>query len=112
MKRATYTAFHNVFIAVAVFVGAMFGALIIEITPPSLEILGMDTSIPYAVFMAFFISSLLRLSSAILFIPLLREARLVRKKMSARELVFRVTRFNAFSGLLYEVVGMFRKNAK
>ncbi len=29
--------------------------------------------------------------------------------MGARELVFRVTRFNAFSGLLYEVVTVFRR---
>ena len=33
----------------------------------------------------------------------------VRRTMSARELVFRVTRFNAFSGLLYDVVTMFRR---
>ena len=46
---------------------------------------------------------------AVLFLPRLREVRQVRRTMTARQLVFRVTRFNAFSGLLYDVVTMFRR---
>ena len=47
--------------------------------------------------------------AAAVVLPGLREVRQVRRTMGARELVFRVTRFNAFSGLLYEVVTMFRR---
>jgi hypothetical protein len=42
------------------------------------------------------------------FVPRLEEVRKPRGSMSPRQLVFRVTRFNAFSGLLYEVVSFFR----
>ena len=50
----------------------------------------------------------LRMLVAAVFLSGLREVRQVRRTMGARELVFRVTR-NAFSGLLYEVVTVFRR---
>ena len=53
-------------------------------------------------------ASLLRILVALAFLPRLEEVRKPRRSMSPRQLVFRVTRFNAFSGLLYEVVSFFR----
>ena len=51
----------------------------------------------------------LRMLVAAVFLSGLREFRQVRRTMGAHEQVFRVTRFNAFSGLLCEVVTMFRR---
>jgi len=57
----------------------------------------------------FAISALLRGLVALAFLPRLQELKVPRRHMTPRQLVFRVTRFNAFSGLLYEVVAMFRR---
>ena len=38
-----------------------------------------------------------------------REVRPPRRSLSARNFVYRATRFNAFSGLVYEFVTLFRK---
>lgn len=46
---------------------------------------------------------------AAVLLPGLRAVRQVRRTLSARELVFRVTRSNALSGLLYAVATMFRR---
>jgi MFS family permease len=102
-------AFHNVFVAIGVFLGGMLGALLTWVVPVEWTVAGQLFAIPSVLLVVFAASALLRMLVAALFLPGLREVRQVRRTMSARELVFRVTRFNAFSGLLYEVVTMFRR---
>jgi len=108
-RRSTAMAFHNVLVAIGVFLGGMFGALLTRVVPAEWTVAGQALSVPSVLLAVFAVSACLRILVAAVFLPRLREVRQVRRTMSARELVFRVTRFNAFSGLLYEVVTMFRR---
>jgi len=109
-RRSTAMAFHNVFVAVGVFLGGMLGALLSRVIPAQWSVAGQTFSLPSVLLALFAVSACLRILVAALFLPRLQEVRQVRRTMSARELVFRVTRFNAFSGLLYDVVTMFRRS--
>lgn len=107
-RRARYMALHNVFVAMLVFVGGMFGALLSRTLPDELNLFGYQLAWGCVLLGVFAASSLLRILVALTFLPRLEEVRKPRRSMSLRQLVFRVTRFNAFSGLLYEVVSFFR----
>ena len=108
-RRATAMAFHNVFVAIGVFLGGMLGAFLSRVAPVEWDIAGRVFTLPSVLLLVFAASASLRILVAMLFLPRLREVRQVRRTMTARQLVFRVTRFNAFSGLLYDVVTMFRR---
>jgi MFS family permease len=108
-RRATTMAFHNVFVAIGVFLGGMLGAFLSRVAPVEWVVADRTFTLPSVLLLVFAVSATLRILVAVLFLPRLREVRQVRRTMSARELVFRVTRFNAFSGLLYDVVTMFRR---
>jgi MFS family permease len=108
-RRSVYMAFHNVFIAVAVFTGGMLGALVTRIIPREVTLYGWTWHLHSVLLAVFAVSALLRGLVALAFLPRLREVKIPRRQMSPRQLVFRVARFNAFSGLLYEVVTMFRR---
>jgi MFS family permease len=108
-RRATTMAFHNVFVAIGVFLGGMLGALLSRVAPAEWVVAGQVFTLPSVLLLVFAASASLRILVAVLFLPRLREVRQVRRTMTARQLVFRVTRFNAFSGLLYDVVTMFRR---
>ncbi len=108
-RRAGYMAMHNIFVAVVIFCGGMFGALLSRILPVEVHWSGKQLEWSSVLLGVFAISALLRALVAALFLSRLVEVRRPRRSMSARQLVFRVTRFNAFSGLLYEVVSMFRR---
>jgi MFS family permease len=107
-RRARYMALHNVFVALLVFAGGMFGALLSRTLPVELSLGGYQVAWNSVLLGVFAVSSLLRIIVALTFVPRLEEVRKPRRSMSPRQLVFRVTRFNAFSGLLYEVVAFFR----
>ena len=102
-------AFHNVFVAIGVFLGGMLGALLTRLVPAQWTLGDQVVVVPSVLLAVFAVSALLRIGVAVVFLPGLREVRQVRRTMSPPELVFRVTRFNAFSGLLYDVVTMFRR---
>lgn len=107
-RRTRYMAFHTVLIAVAVFAGGMLGAVLSEQLPHWWAASGQEWHWGSYLLGVFAISSVLRALVAALFLTRLREVKIPRRRMSPRQLVFRVTRFNAFSGLVYEVVAMFR----
>ena len=107
-RRSRYMAFHNVLTAFAVFGGGMLGALSIGALSQHSEALGWLWSGGSVLLGVFALSALLRGLVALWFLPRLEEAKIPRRRMSPRQLMFRVTRFNAFSGLLYEVVTMAR----
>jgi MFS family permease len=108
-RRAATMAFHNVFVAIGVFLGGMLGALLSRVAPVEWVVAGHMYTLSSVLLPVFAVSAALRVLVAAVFLPRLREVRQVRRTMTARQLVFRVTRFNAFSGLLYEVVTMFRR---
>lgn len=108
-RRSRYMAFHNVLTAVAVFGGGMLGALSIGALSRHSEPLGWLWGGGSVLLGVFALSALLRGLVALWFLPRLEEVKIPRRHMSPRQLIFRVTRFNAFSGLLYEVVTMVRR---
>ena len=110
-RRSAYMAFHNVFTAMAVFAGGMLGALLIRILPQDITLYGWTWHWGHILLAVFAISALLRGLVALAFLPKLQEVKVPRRQMTPRQLVFRVTRFNAFSGLLYEVVAIFRRSS-
>ncbi|HEY5646113.1 MAG TPA: MFS transporter [Pseudomonadales bacterium] len=102
--RATLIAVHNVFAAIAVFLGASLGALLVRFVPEEIALFGYTISVFTPLYGLFLASCLTRLGVALLFLPLLREVRRVRP-MSVGGLIFRVTRMHPVSGLIYEIVG-------
>lgn len=106
-QRATYAAFHNVATALGVFVGGMFGAGLVLILPPLTPWLGGAT-VASSLLSVFVVSSALRALIAIVLVRRVREMRRPRKAMSARTFIFRATRFNAFIGMMYELVTLIR----
>jgi len=107
-RRATFMAFHNVATNIAVFFGAMLGGYLGTIMPASITVSGSTYTWESVLLGVFFISSLARLTVASVFLPRLREVRTV-PQMSVTELIFRATRFNALSGLLYDIIGGSKK---
>ena len=108
-RRARYMALHNVFVAALVFGGGMFGALLSRTLPAQLELPGHPVAWGSVFLGVFAVSSARRALVALAFLPRLEEVRKTRRSMSPRQLVFRVTRFNAFLGLVYEAVAFFRR---
>jgi len=91
-RRSATMAFHNVFVAIGVFLGGMLGALLTRAVAVEWIVAGLAFAIPSVLLVVFAASACLRILVAAAFLPQLQE---VRRTMTARGLVFRVTRFNA-----------------
>lgn len=109
-KRATYMAVHNVFAGIGLFGGALLGGYLGMHLPQRFEVLGYEIHWLSALYNIFLLSFVLRMLTSLLLIPRLREARRVRP-ISLTRLIFRVGRFSAVSGLVFDVIGN-RKKAK
>jgi len=110
-RRATLMAYHNVLAALGVFVGAAVGGYLGTHLPRSITLAGESyewTSVLYGVFAA---SSLMRLLTAGLFLPRLKEVRNVRA-MSVAGVIFRVTRLHPLSGVIFDAVGFPQRRAR
>lgn len=105
--RSTLFAVHNILAALAVFLGASVGGLLAVLLPVEINLLGLELSLMTPLYGLFFLSCVLRLTVAAIFLPLLREVRRVRR-MSVGGLIFRVTRMHPISGLVYDLVGRAR----
>ncbi len=108
-KRASYQALQSVLLCAGVFLGSMLGALLIKTMPSKLDLGLFTLSLTTTIIWALVVSSLLRLLVAVYFLPHIKEKRKARYRVSATQLVFRVTRFNALMGLVYEIVTKIRK---
>jgi MFS family permease len=103
-KRATWLAVHNVGASLGVFVGATVGGYLGATLPKSFTIGTMPvewTSVLYGVFL---FSTVCRLAVVSVFLPRLKEVREVRP-LSMSGLVFRIARYNALAGLVFDVMG-------
>jgi len=109
-RRATFMAFHNVATNIGVFCGALLGGYLGTVLPKTISLGDTTYSWEYALLGVFAISSIARLIVALIFLPRLREVRVVRP-MTVTELIFRATRFNALSGLIYDIIGGSRKQS-
>jgi MFS family permease len=109
--RATLFAAHNVVAAVAIFLGASVGAVLAANMPEQIELLGFSYTLLTPLHGLFFISCLVRICVASVFLPLLKEVRRVRP-MSMGGLIFRVTRMQPISGLRFDIVGRKRRRSR
>jgi MFS family permease len=109
-RRATLMAVHNVLAATATFAGALLGGWLGTHLPDSLSVVGIEWSWLTPLYGVFIVSTVARLGVAAVFLPRLREVRKVRP-MTRSGLIFRVTRLHPVSGLIFDVVGRFRRNA-
>jgi len=103
-KRATYQALQNLAMTTGVFLGSMIGVWVVSSLPKMLAIGPLVIALPSVLGWAFLLSSTARLLISSFFLRRLAEPRKPRRQASPYELVFRFTRFNAFSGLLYDIV--------
>lgn len=106
-KRVTYMAAHNIFASVAVFLGAMLGGTLAATLPQQWH-LGVTIPWAYPLYGVFLISTMVRLTVALLFLRKLKDVRTVRPTTIGR-LIFRVTRFHPISGLYYDVIARTRR---
>ncbi len=107
-KRATFLAIHNVLANTGTFFGAMLGGFLGVVLPDEFHLLGLDIPWVSSLCNVFIISFVLRAVTAALFLPRVRETRRV-KQMTFSSLIFRVGRFNALSGLIFDIVGSRRR---
>jgi MFS family permease len=103
-KRATYMAVHNVIASTGIFAGALLGGYLGAVMPGEITLLGHTLILVSPLYGVFAVSTAIRLMVVIALVPRLKEVRQVRP-LSVRELIFRVTRLNALSGLFFDVVG-------
>jgi MFS family permease len=103
-RRATYLAVHNVIASVGIFSGAMLGGYLGAVLPTDIEMFGRQFSWQSPLIGVFVVSTIARAVVVIVLVPKVREVRTVRN-ISLGQLIFRVTRLNALSGIFFEVVG-------
>lgn len=108
-KRATYQALQNVLMTAGVFAGGMLGVLLVRFLPPALHAGAWSYALPTALFWAFLASAVARTGVALVFLPKVKEVRKPRRRSTPYALVYRFTRFNAFMGLMYEIVTRIRR---
>ena len=95
---AVYAAMQSALGAVAVFLGAITGGLIASAAPSVVEFVPFLREIRSPLFLVFFASFALRMAIAIWFIPRAVEPR-VRRRPKILQVIYRVSRFNAISGI-------------
>lgn len=103
-KRATYMAVHNVIASTGIFAGAILGGYLGTIMPGEISLLGRTLVLVSPLYGVFVVSTVVRLLVVVSLVPRLKEVRAVRP-LSVRQLIFRVTRLNALSGLFFDIVG-------
>ncbi|HLA41224.1 MAG TPA: hypothetical protein VJ417_14580, partial [Candidatus Glassbacteria bacterium] len=102
-QRVSYVAVHNVLFATGVFAGGLLGMALIDVVPGGATWFG-DAAIHTPLLNIFLVSTLLRFLVALLFLRRIREHRKVRRPRLRQELIFRLTRYNAFMGVVYDFV--------
>jgi MFS family permease len=102
-RRTTYLAIHNVIAGIGIFSGAMLGGYLGAILPTSLDLAGWQLSWGSPLIGVFIVSFVVRATVVIVLVPKVREVRAVRD-ISLTDLIFRVTRLNALSGVFFEIV--------
>ncbi len=102
-KRAAYSAVHQTISNTAVFGGALIGGLLATQAPRELQLGGYTVVFASGLWLALCASSLVRALVIAVFLPPLRETRLVRP-ISPTALAIRVIRANVMAEWLFELL--------
>ncbi len=105
---AVYAAMQSALSAAAVFCGAIIGGLIASMAPRLVEFIPLLEGIRSPLFIVFFTSFVLRMAIAIWFVPRAVEPR-VRHRPKMLQIIFRVSRFNAISGVSLDWLSVTRR---
>ncbi len=105
---ASYAAIHASLGALAVFIGAMAGGYIITWLPEAISLAGLHLQIERPVAVIFLLSTVLRASIALWYLPKAPELR-VLKRGRVRDLAFRIARFTPMSGVVIDVINRRRR---
>jgi hypothetical protein len=98
-------AVHNVLASVGAFIGLAIGVYVAGHLPAQdITLAGISLRWKVTLLAVFEASAIARLMVAGVFLPRLREVRQVQA-LSISGLIFRVTRFHALSGLMFDIVG-------
>lgn len=108
---AVYAAMQSALSACAVFLGAILGGLIATVAPRIVAEISVLNGIGSPLFLVFFASFALRLAIAAWFVPRAVEPNL-RKRPKLLQLVFRVSRFNAISGISLDWLSVTRRRSE
>lgn len=107
-KRVTLMALHNTLANVGIFVGALIGGYLASNAGKNFILAGQSFELVSVFYVLFVVSSLTRAMVALVFLPRIKEVRHV-KALPMRELIFRVSNFNALRGFFFDVVTSRRK---
>ena len=100
--RAKSVAIYHLTNAGGAFLGALLGGWMTRHLPQSFTLFGMTWTLISNLQWLFFISGLLRLGFAGIFLPMIREVRDV-EPLTVRDLIFRVSQIRPFSGLRFDL---------
>ncbi len=108
---AVYAATQSALGASAVFLGAMAGGMIASAAPFLVAVIPFADNMRSPLFIVFIVSTLLRTAVAAWFIPRSVEPK-VRKRPRILQIIYRVSRFNAISGISLDWLSVTRKQRK
>jgi MFS family permease len=112
---AVYAATQSALGALAVFMGAIAGGLIAAAAPWVFVKTGISTGInswiTSPLFLVFIATTLLRMAVSIWFLPRAKEPK-ARRRPRVLQLVYRISRFNAITGVSLDWLSVTRKSGK
>ncbi|MDO8908984.1 MAG: MFS transporter [Pseudohongiella sp.] len=109
---AVYAAVQSSLSAIAIFAGAMLGGLIAAGAPLLFEAFGfLDSWMNSPLFVVFFVTAILRTVVALWFLPRANEP-LARRRPKVLQLILRVSRFNAITGVSLDWLSVTRKSSR
>ena len=108
---ATYAAMQAGLSAALVFIGSLVGGFIASYALAFVQITRLDSVLSSALFVVFFASSIGRFAVFGYFIPRLKEPH-IRQRPKMLDLVLRISRFNAISGVNFDWLTVIKKDKK
>lgn len=111
-RRATQMALHNVLASVGVFCGAMLGGWAGTHLPREIMLAGERYEWFSVLYGVFLLSGIARLVVGALFLRHLEDMRPVKRRPRNAGLIFRIARFQSLSGVIFDVVGVKKKEER
>ena len=108
---AVYAAMQSALSACAVFFGAIVGGWIASTAPTIVEVVPFMDDLLSPLYLVFIASCVLRIAVAAWFIPRAVEPR-VRKRPKFLQIIYRISRFNAISGVSLDWLSVTRRKQK